>query len=130
MQGISIPAGANRLFFGKPLRKETPTQLQNWVGFLFVFSLTNSNKCAILVLWVLRSGRRFLPIWEVIRMAVTYSDLFLFVSMITGIISLCYLVFHNKKNRLFFGNPLRKETPPYSVKVTVFLFTKSLRETA
>jgi len=29
MQGISIPAGANRLFFGKRLRKETPTQLQN-----------------------------------------------------------------------------------------------------
>lgn len=47
--------------------------------------------------WVLYNGRRFsLFIREVIAM-VTYSDMFLFVSILISLISLCYFIFNKKK---------------------------------
>ena len=34
-------------------------------------------------------------------MAVTYSDMFMFVTMLTGVITLCYLIFKDKKKQSF-----------------------------
>lgn len=37
------------------------------------------------------------PEREVITMAITFAELIQFVIMLTGVITLCYLIFHDKK---------------------------------